>query len=78
MSINKNCFSDIMFYAKSGFIRSAIANCYIEFSNTTGGAPTQFSGGWTNTTDNITSLVFYCTAANGFGAGTNIQIWARR
>jgi hypothetical protein len=35
-------------------------------------------GIWNNTTDEITSLVFYADQANGIGVGSHIEVWARR
>ena len=37
-----------------------------------------YGGIWNNTTSTITSIKIYGSAVNAMGAGTNIQLWARR
>lgn len=65
-------------FAKSGGYRGIIMSWATELTSATGGQGASNPVNWTNTSDNITSLVFFSDQTNGFGIGTNIQVWCRK
>jgi hypothetical protein len=66
-------FTKFSIYAKSGGRR------LITGTDVSGDAVITGKGGWwTNTTDNLISILFYQSASETFQAGTRIEIYARR
>lgn len=69
--------SDVIIYAKSGYVRTCII-CEAAAIVTTTIDNVYLSGAvWNNTTDEITSLVLNARQTNGLGIGTYISLWAR-
>ncbi|HMV44833.1 MAG TPA: hypothetical protein PKL30_24815 [Leptospiraceae bacterium] len=66
-------------YAKTGLKRHLVADC-IDMANASSTVQNKahYGGLWTNSATNISSLVFFSTCANGIGAGSHIEVWARR
>jgi hypothetical protein len=62
-----------LLYAKSGFVRTAIVTESYDVDGTTIGGLLYWGDSWNNTTDEITSLVFY-SATNGMAIGTEIVL----
>ena len=64
-------------YAKSGYIRTTMSEVLGSI-----GAATMYSlicgGVWNNTTDNITSITVLSDTTNGIGAGSIIELYAKR
>ena len=64
--------------AKSGSSRLAMAVLNQQVSGTSM-AYTRYAGSiWNNSSSNITSITIYSSIANGIGAGSHIEVWARR
>lgn len=67
-----------MLMAKSGTSRSLLSIRNSQVSGTTIVQTSANTSLWNNTGTNITSLVIYSDMVNGIGAGSHIEIWARR
>lgn len=67
-----------LIFAKSGYLRTGIFESYCDINGTT--IDNGFFRGevWTNTADNITSLLIDSQVANGFGVGAHFELWALR
>lgn len=65
-------------HAKSGTQRQLLAVFGTGNSGTTIDYVRAVAGVWNDTSSNITSLTIYSSVANGIGAGSHIEIWARR
>jgi hypothetical protein len=65
-------------YAKSGTQRQLLAIFGTGSAGTTIDYVRTVAGVWNDTSSNITSLSIYSSVANGIGAGSHIEIWARR
>lgn len=68
--------SDTLIYAKSGYMRTALTHA-MAGSGTTINDVSLIDGLWTNTADNITSIVIVSDTTNGLGAGTSIEVWKK-
>ena len=64
-------------YAKSGIRRIASYNCGQYTSNATWQSSVGYSW-WTDTASNITSITLKGNITNSIGAGSHIEVWARR
>jgi len=74
---NDNHHSETLIYAKSGYLRTVI-NSYLADASTTTIAEAGLVGhSWTNTADQITSLVITASQADGLGIGTYIGLWKK-
>jgi hypothetical protein len=62
--------------AKSGYQRTFLTRT-MNVSGTTFGSMTIYGDTWTNTANELTSLVIYATQTNGLGTGTEITLWKR-
>lgn len=71
-------FSTTDILAKSGTSRHYIGHQLESVAGSTADSATAKHGVWTNTATNISSLNFKSTQTNGIGAGSHIEIWARR
>lgn len=65
-------------YAKSGLQRVMLTELSQQISSTVVLDNETSNAVWNNSASNITSLLIYCTNASGIGAGSHIEIWARR
>ena len=64
--------------AKSGSGRLAMAVLNQQVSGTSM-AYTRYAGSiWNNSSSNITTITIYSSIVNGIGAGSHIEVWARR
>ncbi len=70
-------FSKLEIYAKSGTMRFSIYRSG-HFTSTTSWSNHAGYGWWTNTASNITSMTLTTNVANAIGAGSHIEVWARR
>jgi len=76
MATGEYNLSDTLIHAKSGYLRTAITQA-MAGSGTTINDISTIGGVWTNTADNITSLVITADTAYGLGIGTSIELWKR-
>ena len=74
---NQTSQSFSYFYAKTGLIRH-LNGIITEIGDASNLAAGTYSGTWLNSVSNITSITIYATVANGIGAGSHIEVWARR
>lgn len=74
---NQTSQSFSYFYAKTGLIRhlNSIVTMNGDASNLAAGT---YSGTWLNSASNITSFKITSSVASGIGAGSHIELWARR
>ena len=70
-------FSKLEIYAKSGTMRFSIYRSG-HFTSTTSWSNHAGYAWWTNTASNITSMTLTTNVANAIGAGSHIEVWARR
>ena len=75
---HKKGVSDTFIYVKSGYLRTAITKQIGDTYSSTVGQILLMGSVWTNTADNITSLVIAASGVNGLGVGTSIELYARR
>lgn len=69
---------DMHIYAKSGNARLAVSK-FVTATNGTTVGPVYYSDHiWSNTADNLTSITISAYATNGHGAGTIIDLYAKR
>jgi len=73
-----SAYSHIELYAKSGTMRHYLGHQLESANGSTIDSATMKHGTWVNTSTNITSLNFKSTQPNSYGAGSHIEIWARR
>lgn len=77
-SLNQTSLTEGTLSAKTGLTRQFV-NVIMAKSS---GSGMNFAGVygtvWNNTTSNISSLQFFSNQTNGIGAGSHIEIWARR
>jgi len=66
----KISLSDVTLYAKSGYLRTSFVKCTLGISGTAINGCEEIGNVWTNTADNITSLVITHKTTNGLGIGT--------
>lgn len=71
------CQGKNTFFAKSGFRRTSL-NQSIIFNSDASWSSWNRHGIWTDTGNNITSMNISTTQTNGIGAGSRIEVWARR
>jgi hypothetical protein len=71
------CYGNSMLYAKSGFLRTAFGKA-LYHSSTANWTQYDHSSAYLIPGTNIVSLTIFADAANGIGAGSHIEIWARR
>ncbi|MBP6740182.1 MAG: hypothetical protein KA146_09325 [Leptospiraceae bacterium] len=71
------CHGKTLLYAKSGFMRSSLNQSIVFISNASWSSWNRHSI-WTDTGNNITSLNMTSSQTNGIGAGSRIEVWARR
>lgn len=67
-------FSEMIIFAKSGYVRTALASENGYTVTTTVGSVTVWDSSWNNTADEITSLVILSSQTNGLGIGTEIVL----
>ncbi len=70
--------SEVLIYAKSGVNRTSLASVLGSGSGTNIQYGIVAQGIWNNSASNITSLTVASTLANGFGAGSQIELWSIR
>ena len=70
-------FNDLIFQAKSGYLRTAIDKQMRSISGTTVARIMMFGHSWNNTVDEITSLVVLANQVGGIGVGSNIVLWKK-
>jgi hypothetical protein len=75
---HKKMFSDTLIHAKSGYVRTGITIETGDILNSLINQILLIGSVWTNTVDNITSLVIVASGTNGLGVGTSIELYARR
>lgn len=71
-ALSQISMSNLLLYAKSGYLRTGISQQADKISTTTVTATSLFGHVWNNTVDNITSLVILADQTNGLGIGTYI------
>lgn len=71
------CQANTIIYAKSGFARTSIGKG-AHHDSTTSWFNFDYSSTYTNSGTNITSLTIYSNTANAIGAGSRIEVWAKR
>ena len=64
-------------YTKSGYVRTVLLNDVSNITGTTVSRINIAGSSWSNTADNITTMVIYNDAANGLGVGTNIELYKK-
>lgn len=69
--------ASITIQAKSGYVRTAIAELNENITGTTIDAIKLRGQSWNNTADEITSLVILADQTGGLGIGSQITLWAR-
>ncbi len=74
---NELAISSLTLYAKSGHIRTLINNWVQGISGTTITGVRILGESWTNTGDEITSLVIYSDQTDGIGIGTEIILYKK-
>jgi hypothetical protein len=67
-------YIDVLLFAKSGYLRTAIASSIHSISGTTIASLGLFGNVWTNTANEITSIVFLADQTDGLGIGTEIVL----
>lgn len=73
----QECLSSTILYAKSGYVRTSLTNESYKIATTSVGNILLMGHAWSNTADEITSLVILANRTNGLGAGTQITLWKR-
>jgi len=71
-------FGEKLIFAKSGYVRTSLARMIGEYASGDVNYAMLLGNVWSNTADNITSMVFYSGQTNGFGVGSHIELWAYR
>ena len=66
--------TEVLIYAKSGFVRTAIQTRTDSILTTTVGVVYLQGLSWNNTSDELTSLVLYADQANGWGVGSSLVV----
>jgi len=74
---NQTSQSFSYFYAKTGLIRH-LNNTITLNGDASNLAAGTYSGTWLNSASNITSIKITSSVASGIGAGSHIEVWARR
>jgi hypothetical protein len=72
-----NCLSDVIIYAKSGYVRTAIRKSADYIATTTVNRINMWGCSWNNTADNITQIVLTADNANGLGVGTQLLLFKK-
>jgi len=70
-------FVKCLLYAKSGYVRTALASSCDGIATTTVTGANLIGSSWNNTADNITSLVIFSDQANRLGIGTVIELYKK-
>jgi hypothetical protein len=71
--------SELLIYAKSGYIRTALTNLAYAIASTTITGTAVVGQVWNNTADNITSMTFRFNPAGSYlGQDTKIELYAYR
>lgn len=65
-------------YMKTGYERTCVSIGLTGFTGTTIYQTGTYASAWNNTSSNVTSLVFFSSQTTGIGAGSHIEVWARR
>ena len=73
-ALNDIAEGEVLFYAKSGYVRTSTGSNSRAISVTTVTGIILYGQAWNNTTDNITSLVIFADSANGLGVGSFIYL----
>lgn len=76
-SVGDKCLSDTIIYAKSGYVRTMLTSEISSITGTSVGYVFLWGNEWSNTADNITSLVITADQANGLGIGTSIELYRK-
>lgn len=77
--LNDKTFSEVLVYAKSGYVRTGILNDAWNINGTTISAILLKGFVWNNTATNMYSMTIDTAGyANGLGTGTVIELWAYR
>ncbi|HMW08175.1 MAG TPA: hypothetical protein PK079_21715 [Leptospiraceae bacterium] len=71
------CFGNITIFAKSGYARMSAGKGF-HHDAAANWFNYDYSTTYTNTGTNITSLTIYSPTSNAIGAGSRIEVWARR
>jgi len=75
---NEICFTNTIFYVKSGFIRTFLSEYAASIAGTTVGSIRLRAGVWNNTGSNITQMVITADTASGIKIGSVIELYAYR
>ena len=78
LSANENSLTELLIYAKSGYVRPVLIESSNKISGTTVGAVCSDGNVWNNTADNITSLVVFSDQTNGLGIGSLIELYKKK
>jgi len=70
--------SDVIIFAKSGVVRQAEQWVIGDFTGTTGVYAEHSCHSWSNTADEVTSIVVGASQTGGLGIGTSLELWAMR
>ena len=68
-------FSDNLMYAKSGYERTVLSETTEDVNGTTVNTIALNGGSWSNTADEITSIVVSASQADGLGVGSVIELY---
>jgi hypothetical protein len=77
-ALNSISHADMSFVCKSGYLRTYSAVNSREITGTTITQTQTTVGDWSDTANQVTSLVFYANQTNGLGAGSVFKIYAWR
>lgn len=73
-ALNQLTMSEVILYAKSGFVRTAITERARDISTTTVATVSLIGQALNNTSDEITSLVFFASQTGGYGIGSSFVV----
>lgn len=71
------CMCNGLLFAKSGYERTMINHSMDRVGGTTVNRATIIHSSWSNTSDNVRSMVFYANQVSGIGVGSRIEVWSR-
>lgn len=69
---------DLVVCARSGVARTGVSSKSATITGNTVTGVYEYGQVWSNTADQITSLVVLADKANGIGIGSSIELWCRR
>jgi len=74
-NVDSVSLSNVLLYAKSGYVRTAIARFNDEVNGSNVNEIWELAAVWNNTVSNITSLMIDGLSAGAIGAGSQVELW---